>query len=117
LKHAKETPDYQPRKIQLDSLLKDLLDKNEIKKEAKGEESTFKKYQEDQTKIESANPYLTDTVIYTPQTRKSFYRFIANNYTDSFKLPLQIKGKLDESACAKLGAAAIAEQVLPEPRP
>jgi len=106
LKHAKETPDYQPRKIQLDSMLKDLLDKNEIKKEAKGEESTFKKYQEDQTKIESANPYLTDTVIYTPQTRKSFYRFIANNYTDSFKLPLQIKGKLDESACAKLGAAA-----------
>ena len=64
------------------------------------------KYMVDQTSIESANPYLTDTVIYTPQTRKSFYTFINDNYSDSFKQTTKIKGDLDKEACAKLDAGS-----------
>ena len=66
----------------------------------------FKEYQTKQDEIQSANPYLTDTVIYTPQTRKSYYKFISDTYTSDFKLIQQVKGKIDEEACAKLGAAA-----------
>jgi len=65
----------------------------------------LKDYQTKQDEFQSKNPYVTDTEIYTPQSRKSFYKFISNTYRD-FKLIPQIKGKIDEDACAKLGAAA-----------
>lgn len=92
------TPDYTPKTLGISKETQDMLDE--------GLPAEFKEYQLAQTKIESTNPYLTDTVIYTPQTRKSFYRFIADNYSDAFKLLPQIKGRIDEDACAKLGAAA-----------
>lgn len=92
------TPDYTPKTLGIPKETQDMLDA--------GLPAELKEYQLAQTKIESTNPYLTDTVIYTPQTRKSFYRFIADNYSDSFKLLPQIKGRIDEDACAKLGAAA-----------
>ena len=100
LKHAKKTPDYVARSEgkQIDPEVQEKIDTqlNPI----------LKQYQVAQNEIESVNPYLTDTSIYTPQSRKSFYRFISDTYTESFKLPLQVKGKIDEDACAKLGAAA-----------
>jgi len=66
----------------------------------------LKAYQVDQHTIESTNPYLTDTTIYTPQTRKSFYKFITDNYSESFRLAHAEKGKaIDEFACAKLEQA------------
>ena len=98
LKHAKKTPDYIPRSQKLDPEVQEGIDTKLS--------PIFKEYQEAQNEIESANPYLTDTTIYTPQTRKSFYRFISETYNEAFKLPLQIKGKFDEEACAKLGAAS-----------
>lgn len=98
LKLAHTTPDYLPRTHKLDSELQEGIDTKLS--------PLFKDYQKSQNQIESKNPYLTDTVIYTPQTRKSFYRFISDNYNDVFKLPLQVKGKIDEDACSKLGAAA-----------
>lgn len=98
LKLAKTTPDYIPRTQTLDPELQEDIDTKL--------DPIFKEYQNAQDKIESNNPYLTDTVIYTPQTRKSYYRFISENFTESFKLPLQVKGKIDEDACQKLGAAA-----------
>jgi hypothetical protein len=98
LKLAKKTPDYNPPSRQVPGeLQEEINDKMPI---------IFKEYQTAQSDIETTNPYLTDTVIYTPQTRKSFYRFISDNYTENFKLIPQVKGKVDENACAKLGAAA-----------
>jgi len=98
LKHAKKTPDYIERTKKLDPEVQGKID-TELA-------PIFKEYQDTQSAIESNNPYLTDTILYTPQSRKSFYRFISDTYTESFKLPLQVKGRIDEEACAKLGAAA-----------
>jgi hypothetical protein len=88
LKLAKATPDYIPRTQTLDPELQEDINTKL--------DPIFKQYQEAQNKIESNNPYVTDTIIYTPQSRKSFYRFISENYTETFKLPLQVKGKIDE---------------------
>jgi len=66
----------------------------------------FKEYQIKQDEIQSKDPYLTNVKIYTSQSRKSFYKFISDTYTTNFKLIKQVKGKIDEDACAKLGAAA-----------
>ena len=98
LKHAKKTPDYIERTKKLDPEVQGKIDIELA--------PIFKEYQDTQNTLESNNPYLTDTVLYTPQSRKSFYRFISDTYTESFKLPLQVKGRIDEEACAKLGAAA-----------
>ena len=98
LKHAKKTPNYIKREQKLDPEIQEKINTQLA--------PIFKEYQDTQNEIESTNPYLTDTVLYTPQTRKSFYRFISDTYTESFKLPLQVKGRIDEEACAKLGAAA-----------
>jgi hypothetical protein len=98
LRLAKTTPDYIPRELTLDPELQEDIDTKL--------DPIFKQYQDAQNKIESNNPYVTDTVIYTPQSRKSYYRFISENYTETFKLPLQVKTKIDEDACQKLGAAA-----------
>lgn len=94
LRFAKPTPDYRarrpvlnlPRQQEIDSRL----------------DPIFGQYQRAESEIVSKNPYLTDTVVYTPQTRKSFYRFISDNYSEVFRLLPQIKGKIDEDACAKL---------------
>ena len=96
LRLAKKTPDYVPRSQKLDPSTQEAVDEIPL----------LKDYQEKQNEIESANPYLTDTIVYTPQTRKSFYQFISDNYADQFKLIPQVKGRIDEDACAKLGAAA-----------
>jgi hypothetical protein len=99
LKYAtNHTPDYTPRERK--------ISEDDQKKIDEGLPVEFKEYQLAQTKIESTNPYLTDTVIYTPQTRKSFYTFIKGNYSSNFELPRQIIGHIDQDACAKLGAAA-----------
>ena len=97
LRMAKKTPDYVPRSQSIDPEIKERLDELS---------PTFSQYQTAQNEIESTSPYLTDTVVYTPQTRKSFYRFISDSYADQFRLIPQVKGKVDEDACAKLGAAA-----------
>jgi hypothetical protein len=65
----------------------------------------FKKYQTNQDEIQSNNPYITNTTVYTPQSRKSFYKFISNTYS-KFKLLRKVKGDIDEDACSKLGSAA-----------
>ena len=96
LRLAKKTPDYVPRSQKLDPSTQEIVDEIPL----------LKDYQETQNEIESANPYLTDTVVYTPQSRKSFYQFISDNYAEQFKLIPQVKGRIDEEACAKLGAAA-----------
>lgn len=98
LKFAKKTPDYIPRSQDVNPKQQKLIEENL--------DPIFIDYQKKQNEIESNNPYLTDTVIYTPHSRKSFYRFISDNYSETFKLPLQMKGRIDEEACAKLGAAA-----------
>jgi hypothetical protein len=95
---AKKTPDYTPPSYKVDPEIQEMIDTKM--------DPIFKEYQTAQQEIQAASPYLTDTVIYTPQTRKSFYRFISDNYTNDFKLIPQVKGKIDEDACAKLGAAA-----------
>jgi len=96
LKYVKETDDFKQRKRTINSPLQSFINNNPL----------LKQYQDTQANIETKNPYLTDTEIYTPQTRRSFYRFIEDNYEDDFKLPPQVIGKIDEEACSKLGAAA-----------
>ena len=71
----------------------------------------FKQYQEGQQKIEETNNYKTDTEIYTPQSRKSFYRFIDDNYRDAFALASEFKTGVDENACEKLSKAATEGQI------
>jgi hypothetical protein len=94
LRYAKPTPDYRARRPVLN-----LPRQQEIDTRL---DPIFGQYQRAESEIVSKNPYLTDTVVYTPQTRKSFYRFISDNYSEVFRLIPQIKGKIDEDACAKL---------------
>ena len=94
LRFAKPTPDYRARRPVLN-----LPRQQEIDTRL---DPIFGQYQRAESEIVSKNPYLTDTVVYTPQSRKSFYRFISDNYSDVFRLIPQIKGKIDEDACAKL---------------
>ena len=84
LLYAPPTPNYRPRS-RGDKLMDD---------------PTLAAYQVGQTEIETRNPYLTNTVIYTPQTRRSFYLFILSNYADGFQLIPQIKGPPDEVKAA-----------------
>jgi hypothetical protein len=89
-----KTPDLSERPRPLDAAAQELLP------------SELKAYQVDQADIESNNPYMTDTVIYTPQSRKSFYRFVTDNYSEAFRLAHAERGKaIDEFACKKLEAA------------
>ena len=94
LRFAKPTPDYRARRPVLNLPRQQDIDTRL--------DPIFGQYQRAETEIVSKNPYLTDTAIYTPQSRKSFYRFISDNYSDVFRLIPQIKGKIDEDACAKL---------------
>jgi Helicase conserved C-terminal domain len=95
LAHAKATANYLPRHTEMDPDLLALLDDSD---------PVLKEYYEKQNEIQSANPYATNTEIYMPQSRKAFYRFIQDNYQE-FELQSQIKGDIDEDACAKLGAS------------
>ena len=97
LRFAKPTPDYTPRAEKVDVELQEAINTTMP--------PIFKEYQEKQNEIQSLNPYVIDTSIYTPATRKSFYRFISNTY-ESFNLIPQVKGRIDEEACKKLGASA-----------
>ena len=66
----------------------------------------LKQYEETQREHEEGNPYLTSNTVYIPPTRKSFYRFIEDNYRATFGLPLkEVDAQIDQEACAKLGAA------------
>uniref|UniRef100_A0A6C0KQW7 Helicase ATP-binding domain-containing protein n=1 Tax=viral metagenome TaxID=1070528 RepID=A0A6C0KQW7_9ZZZZ len=95
LAHAKATANYRPRHEVMDPDLDTLLEDSD---------PILKEYYEKQNEIQSANPYVTDTEIYIPQSRKGFYRFIQDNYQE-FELQSQMKGDIDEDACAKLGAS------------
>jgi len=80
----------------IEQTLQDKLDINESN-------AIFKDYIDSQNKIETDQPYKSNTVLYTPQTRKSFYKFISDTYK-TFKIPPQIKGEIDKNACSKLGS-------------
>ena len=95
LGYAKATANYRPRHTEMDPELNAMLDESE---------PVLKEYYEKQNEIQSANPYATNTEIYMPQSRKGFYRFIQDNYQE-FELESQMKGDIDEDACAKLGAS------------
>jgi len=95
LGHAKATANYRPRHTEMDPELNVMLDDSD---------PVLKEYYEKQNEIQSANPYATNTEIYIPQSRKGFYRFIQDNYQE-FELESQMKGDIDEDACAKLGAS------------
>jgi hypothetical protein len=89
------TPDYKPSKKAITGKLQGYIEKSAL----------LSQYYKGQEATETNNPYLTDTVIYTPDTRKSFYRFIDDNY-DKFKLKAMVNPKIDEEACSKLGSSA-----------
>jgi len=61
----------------------------------------FKEYRKAQHEIITADPYRTQTELYIPQTRRSFYNFIKENYQQFRLLPKPI-GEFDREACAKL---------------
>jgi hypothetical protein len=96
LRYVQDTMDFKKRVRAVDAPLQGYIDNH----------PTLKGYQTSQKAIETNNPYETDTQIYTPQSRRSFYRFINDNYEDAFKLLPQVKGRIDTEACSKLGAAA-----------
>ena len=61
-------------------------------------------YEKEQKESEQTNPYLTDTTIYMPSTRRAFYKFIRNTYEEKFGLELHLSDeKIDMEACSKLG--------------
>ena len=63
----------------------------------------FSQYSEDQENIVTTNPYKTETELYIPQTRRSFNKFIKDNYQHFQLLPTQLSA--DEDACKKLEQA------------
>jgi hypothetical protein len=58
----------------------------------------FMEFLQRQDETESKNPYQLDTEIYTPLTRRSFYRFVNDTYSESFQIKYKPKGPLDENA-------------------
>ena len=102
LRFIKETPDFHPlhREIPVSKIA------NFERVLGDGTNTVAVDYIKKQEEIETNNPYLTDTVIYTPQSRRSFHRFIQDNFWDTFHLDPQIKGSIDEDACAKLDSTA-----------
>ena len=60
----------------------------------------LKQYDEGQELDEISNPYLTNTYVYMPETRKAFNRFIYDTYRRSFTLP--VPGPPNMEACADL---------------
>jgi len=100
LRMVKETPDYRPieRTLPLDNL-ENIREHMSTREDGS---SIPEDYMEKQKEIETANPYRTDTIVYTPQTRRSFRRFIKDTYEDDFKLSAGVTGEFDKNACAKL---------------
>ena len=100
LRMVKETPDYRPieRTLPIDNLgaIREHMTQRE------DGSSIPEDYMEKQKEIETKNPYQTGTILYTPQTRRSFHRFVEDNYSDDFRLKQELKDDLDENACAKL---------------
>ena len=95
LKYARPTPDYRPRTRTLDGPTQELVKKSE----------KLYAYQVEQAKIENNNPYYTDKVIYTPQNRTTFYRFINDTFGKTFKLPPKVGDDFDKEACKALELA------------
>lgn len=100
LRLVKETPDYRPidRTLPTDNL--DAIREHMTTREDGS--SIPEDYMEKQTEIETKNPYLTDTIVYTPQTRRSFRRFIEDTYKDDFQLAKNMQIDFNENACANL---------------
>ena len=90
------TSDYNPRIDYVDEKLEHNFDTT-LPQE-------FTDYRKAQHEIITANPYRTTTELYIPQTRRSFYRFIKENYQQFRLLPKPI-GEFDREACAKLEQA------------
>jgi hypothetical protein len=104
LQMIQATPDYRPihREVPMDQLeeIKRVMEKRD------DNSSIAADYIVAQEAIEGKNPYLTDTVIYTPQSRRTFHRFIEDKYRDVFHLDPQVKGQVDQNACAALEGKA-----------
>jgi len=102
-----ETTDTEPKK-----LLKHVNPHALHRREYPGRLTSLKplliQYTVDQEKIEGKNPYMTNTEIYTPQSRKSFYQFVNDNYSP-FRLNHSVKGVVDPNACLKLETSADSE--------
>jgi hypothetical protein len=100
LRMVKETPDYRPieRTLPFDNL-ENIREHMTVREDGS---SIPEDYMEKQREIETKNPYLTDTIVYTPQTRRSFRRFVDDTYADDFRLAQELKGDFDKNACAKL---------------
>lgn len=100
LRMVKETPDYRPIERTLPT---DNLDTIREHMTARDDGTSIPEdYMEKQKEIETKNPYQTDTILYTPQTRRSFHRFIEDNYSNDFRLKQELKDDFDENACANL---------------
>ena len=96
LSRAKRTPDQTERKEELTAIQRQQM-------EARIPE-VLKQYEIKQKEIVSNNPYRTDTSVYTPQTRRSFYRFMTDNYAP-FLSSFVPRDKIDPNACKKLELA------------
>ena len=96
LPRAKRTPDQTERKEELTAIQRQQM-------EARIPE-VLKQYEIKQKEIVSNNPYRTDTSVYTPQTRRSFYRFMTDNYAP-FLSSFVPRDKIDPNACKKLELA------------
>ena len=108
LRMIKATPDYQP--IHREVPVEQVEDIQRVMEKREDGSSIAADYVTAQEEIETKNPYQTDTVLYTPQSRRTFHRFIEDNYGEVFHLSPEVKGKVDENACAALEGKA-GEQV------
>ena len=104
LRMVKDTPDYRP--LHREVPLEQLEDIKRVMGKRDDDTSVAADYIDAQKAIEGKNPYLPDTVLYPPQSRRSFHRFIQNNYQEVFHLKPEVKGKVDENACAALEGKA-----------
>ena len=101
LPRAKRTPDQTERKEDLTPIQQQQLDAK-LSQLKSGRE--LKDYEIKQREIISKNPYRTDTSVYMPQSRRSFYQFVKNNYAP-FLTSFVPRDKINPNACKDLELA------------
>jgi hypothetical protein len=89
LRMIKATPDYQP--IHREVPVEQVEDIQRVMEKREDGSSIAADYVTAQEEIETKNPYQTDTVLYTPQSRRTFHRFIEDNYGEVFHLSPEVK--------------------------
>jgi hypothetical protein len=96
LKFANPTPDQHARVIPLTAAERQQMEESVSPQ--------LREYAQKQQAIVSKDSYRTDTVRYMPPSRRGFYTFVDQNYTE-FRSAFVSRDKIDQNACTKMDIA------------